>query len=615
MVIQHNLKAMFNMRELGVTSSHRTQTQEKLSSGYAINRASDNAAGLSISEKMRRQIRGLDRSSTNARDGISLVQIADGALVEVHDMLQRGNELAVQAANGTNSESDRQAINAEIVQLKKEIDSITSRTKYNELEIFPPTGEWPRIAKINPNKAAKEALSGLSDKIADEYVPNAVNQILGTFSSLKNAMDSLVSSNGKDPYNMALNIDYIDGVSNTLAYVQAGFKSTTPQSFADGSLLMKVDKDDFPSLNLSPKDEQMLESTIGHEMMHGIMDAVFPSRMSRRDNGIEDFPEWFIEGTAQLTGGGFTTGWNDWLHTLTSGLSGADDGSKDDDIKEILTKYTVDNRVYGHGYLAAAYLGHLVSGGSDVSKESIASGINTVLQDLIDNPDDSFEDVVNSALTSSGKTVADIKDAINNGTDEGVAFVRQLGYASNGGAGSVITEDLKTGGNLILGDSAEKEDQPIRITGSSISAYKVEDNSWKGSSPIKLHVGTDADMTNMIAVKRFSMSAKALGIEDTNVLTADQATMAINDFGHAIALVSSVRSYYGAIQNRLEHTIKNLDNVVENTTASESRIRDADIAGEAAAFARDNILVQAGQATLAQANQSMSGVMVLLSAV
>ena len=138
MVVQHNLTAMNSNRMLGVTSGLQSKSSEKLSSGYKINRAADDAAGLSISEKMRKQINGLDRASTNAEDGVSAVQTAEGALTEVHSMLQRMNELAVQAANGTNSKDDRQAIQDEIDQLLTEIDRVAVNCNKRAGAVGPP---------------------------------------------------------------------------------------------------------------------------------------------------------------------------------------------------------------------------------------------------------------------------------------------------------------------------------------------------------------------------------------------------------------------------------------------------------------------------------------------
>ena len=136
MVVQHNLQAANTNRQLGITTSAQAKSTEKLSSGYKINRAADDAAGLSISEKMRSQIRGLNKASANAQDGVSLVQTAEGALNETHSILQRMNELATQAANGTNTSMDRSAIRAELDQLTSEIDRIQSTTQFNTMNLL-----------------------------------------------------------------------------------------------------------------------------------------------------------------------------------------------------------------------------------------------------------------------------------------------------------------------------------------------------------------------------------------------------------------------------------------------------------------------------------------------
>ena len=132
MVVQHNISALNANRQLGIVENNLSKSTEKLSSGYKVNRAADDAAGLSISEKMRKQIRGLTQAAENIQDGISLCQVADGALTEVHDMLQRMNELSVQAANGTNSNSDRNAVDNEFQQLLTEIDRVGLTTEFND---------------------------------------------------------------------------------------------------------------------------------------------------------------------------------------------------------------------------------------------------------------------------------------------------------------------------------------------------------------------------------------------------------------------------------------------------------------------------------------------------
>ena len=158
MVVQHNLQAANTNRQLGITTSAQAKSTEKLSSGYKINRAADDAAGLSISEKMRSQIRGLNKASSNAQDGVSLVQTAEGALNETHSILQRMNELATQAANGTNTSVDRSAIRAELDQLTSEINRIQSTTQFNTMNLLDGTFS----GKKNQMKLQVGALSGQS---------------------------------------------------------------------------------------------------------------------------------------------------------------------------------------------------------------------------------------------------------------------------------------------------------------------------------------------------------------------------------------------------------------------------------------------------------------------
>ncbi|MBR5635425.1 MAG: flagellinolysin [Pseudobutyrivibrio sp.] len=614
MVIQHNMGASNASRMYNITNSSLSRESEKLSSGYKINRSADDAAGLSISEKMRRQIRGLRQSSKNGGDGISLAQIADGALTEVHDMLQRANELAVQAANGTLSSSDRKNVNAEIEKLKEEIDAITSRTKFNEIKVFDKNGTTPKIRKLTATDSQSRAVDALATKIADEYYPNAVAQILENITSIGNKINALAETN-KPAYNTELKIDYIDGVSNTLAYMQAGFWNDG--TFAEGSLLMKVDKDDFPDLNLSYRDQQMLESTIAHEVMHGVMDVAFPNRMY--SNSSTGFPKWFKEGTAQLTGGGYTTGWNDTLMTYANQLSSLDDTSKDSAIASYLQSYTVDNREYGHGYLAAAYACYLAASGNDVSTATLLSGANKIFGAFIDDETSSFDSIMENAM---GVSVSDLKGAINGGSTatlksgkmSAVEFVRQLTYMSKNGAGSITAGSLATGGTDIIGTSAKKNKQPLEITNVSTNYIALEGNgkTMPFYTNVSIHMGTDADMNNKQEIALYNMSCEALTISKTNVLTEDKATSAIDEFGNAILIVSGVRSYFGAVQNRLEHSIKNLDNVVENTDAAESRIRDADMADEMVKYSKDKILAQAGEAMLAQANTSADNIVNLL---
>jgi flagellin len=604
-----------------ITNSSLSKESEKLSSGYKINRSADDAAGLSISEKMRRQIRGLKQSSTNGADGISLAQIADGALTEVHEMLHRGNELAVQAANGTLSASDRKNINAEIDKIKEEINSITSRTKFNEIHVFDKDGTVPKLKKTQIANNQQNAVNDLAHRIAYEYYPNAVEQIVDNITAIGSKVKALAAEN-KPAYNTTLNIDYIDGSNNILAYMQAEFKGAS-QNFAPSSLLMKVDNEDFPSLQIPNYELTKLESTIAHEVMHGVMDVAFSNRMCRIEGSPspEDFTQWFVEGSAQLTGGGFSSGWNSYLTSVVRNIDNADDGSLDSYISGYLSRggeFSVANRPYGHGYLATAYACYLTTDSNDINAGTLLDGANKLFQKFVDDEESSFESVMQ---TATGVSVSSIVNAIDSGSNisikagkmGAVEFVRRLSYNSLGGVGSITAGGLAVGGDDILKKTAIKSRQPLEISTINTSYVQLEQPPVSSSySNVTLHLGTDADMENKEEITLYRMNCEALTISKTNVLTENDATSAITDFENAILIVSGVRSYFGAIQNRLEHTIKNLDNTVENTEAAESRIRDTDMAAEMVNYSKDKILANAGEAILTQANTNVESVLSLL---
>ena len=405
MVVQHNMQAANASRMLNITSNSQAKSTEKLSSGYRINRAADDAAGLSISEKMRKQINGLSRASTNAQDGVSAVQTAEGALTEVHSMLQRMNELAVQAANGTNSESDRTSIQNEIDQLTTEIDRIAETTKFNESYLL----------KGDVDGGTKDVfLKGHDAGLAGEFGATSVD----------------------------------------------GQYKLTAANLAAGSKV-NIGGVEYEIAGTAAHDDKKITADEAKTMMKNEL--------------------------------------------LKANIVGTD------------STYTAGNTIYDAG----------------------------------------------SVSTPSS------------------------------GAAPAVTVDGNT----------------FTITAGKVNAEKA--------LTFNLHVGADADMTNKIGVDIEAMTAKSLGIKGLNIVGEDNdngstATYAIDAIADAIQKVSDQRSSLGAIQNRLEHTIANLDNVVENSTAAESRIRDTDMAEEMVAFSKNNILAQAGQSMLAQANQSTQGVLSLL---
>ncbi len=615
MVIMHNLAAMNADRMYGLVNKKNAKLTEKLSSGYRINRSADDAAGLAISEKMRRQIRGLNQAVLNAQDGISLVQSAEGAMQEMHDVVQRGNELAIKAANGTLTDEDRKMIDAEIQQLKDSLNETAETTVFNELRIFPDDGQSPKTmvetknykvifnvadqtfsvndvtaAAIGSGASGGVAGSALADKIANEYVPNAVKQILDAFPSLKNEM-------GGDTVEMALDISYIDGPNNTLAFCQCSFYNTgDPFGF-----LLKVDSSDFSDADAQGGTRaEALESTIAHELMHGVMYKTLTDEMTGRNNSVTEFPDWFVEGTAQLAGGGYTTGWNDELSYYASQLANENDTSQDAAIENYLKKYTVAGRPYGHGYLAAAYLGYLANGGGAVFASGIAAGMDKIFANIIGGK--SLDQAISDNTTISNQ--AALQNLFSAGDAGLVEFVRKLSKLTGNGAGSVIANNLNTGGTDIV-NNATLGNQPFYIDSNSI---KTDMDS--GGKKIWLHTGVEAGIG--IDINLYQMNAEALGLKYTNTKTETDAENAITEFKSAIQYISNVRSYYGAVQNRLEHTINNLNNVVENTTAAESAIRDTDMAKLMVEYSNNQILSQAGQAMLAQANHSADFILNLL---
>ena len=444
MVVQHNLTAMNSNRMLGLTTASQAKSTEKLSSGYKINRAADDAAGLSISEKMRKQIRGLTQASLNAQDGISAVQTAEGALTEVHDMLQRMNELAVKSANGTNSEDDRGYIQDEIDQLVKEIDRVSETTKFNETYLLKGVKTDEDVTSLDSVsiKAGKEFKESFTIKAGNKFyaVDAAGTQKTLDETTAKDELAKIIDAEGN---------------------VKAGYKIYKTEASTD---------------------------------------------------------EWGV----QLPGD---------IATAT-------------DIKKAL----------------------------DVTAEGL--------------------------MDSTGKEIkaADLKTYFDqNGVYKGGLYSKLSQDGADGGTGK--KGDLKEIG-------ADRIDDFVTVTtktGKKIDALNLS-----------LHVGADGEASNKIDLSIKSMSAQGIGVSDLKVNTADSATAAIETLKNAIQTVSTQRSALGAVQNRLEHTINNLDNVVENTTSAESQIRDTNMATEMVKYSNNNILAQAGQAMLAQSNQANQGVLSLL---
>ena len=629
-------------RQLGNVSTDIAKNTEKLSSGYRINRAADDAAGLSISEKMRKQIRGLSQASENSQHGVSFVQIADGALTEVHDMLDRMVELTVQAANGTNSSFDRSAIQKEIDQLTKEINRVQETTQFNKIPVFSENGHSPDEGIFNSNIISAAILDTGSSKFTFAYMDSTgntvntqettatgkvnsglnkdfadfvVNAASSAAAKITSAYPSLATASSN--VTIGLNVQNIDGPNGTLASAQLSMRYTN--AWTQMTYTMNIDSSDYNPASfdtMSDAQKADLAATIAHEMTHLIMQDTLTGGMI----GDNRFPTWFIEGTAQTSSGddGWVSG------TIGSGT-----------VKNYMSK--LDSLPYGAGYLATMALGLAVSEKEPYiglsTEDKIKHGLDSLFQELVSQKQNQD---LSAAIANKTKysSLDDFENKFKSGDSNLLGYVNTILTQKN-------KDNNPKSGSLLAGSLGEAQSvtfKPANITNVTGVKYVLDPaatafaNSFgagfptvpqpvrgarhgvsEGGEDINVHAGADADMTNKIAIKRYDISAMAIFDGDkVDVMTEDSATKSIDIVGMAKERVSRVRSYYGAIQNRLEHTIKNLDNVVENTTAAESQIRDTDMASEMVKYTKNNILMQAGQSMLTQANQSTQGVMSLL---
>ena len=544
MVVQHNMQAMNANRMLNVTTSAQSKSTEKLSSGYRINRAADDAAGLTISEKMRKQIRGLDQGSTNAEDGVSAVQTAEGALTEVHSMLQRMNELAVQASNGTNSEDDRSAIQDEISQLTTEIDRVSETTKFNEIYLL--KGDKSGATTTN-TLAAHDA--GLAGKLGESVNGKT------TFTADKLGVGDKVTIAGKE-YNI------VDS-ANTADYIKADDANIT----ASKTVLTTADGAKYTYYAVGDKDANGTAVTAGKAGWYENGDSTKTAATA-----------------ANIVKAGSTITQNGETKTLIT----ADYTAKTlDDVQDAI-------KGLGDGDTGSITLADGTTKAFTVAVKTDAANNKYTADDLAKLVEEGayYTDGTDKFYAVPSKSTNDNDISLN---DAYAKMAKELETASSIGADDKTKATVKNNG-----------DGTFEITQGQVEVKK-------GLS-FSLHVGADADATNKINVDIESMSAAGLGIKGINVKddSGVAATYAIDAIADAVSKVSSQRSALGAVQNRLEHTISNLDNVVENTTSAESRIRDTDMADEMTKFSKESILQQAATSMLAQANQANQGVLSLL---
>lgn len=537
MVVQHNMSAMNANRNLGVTTGMQAKSSEKLSSGYKINRAADDAAGLSISEKMRSQIRGLNKASDNAQDGISLIQTAEGALNESHSILQRMRELSVQAANGTETDDDREAVQNEISQLQEELTRISETTEFNTMKL------------LDGSQSGSTSSTGSGPKFG--------------------VVDSVISGGG------AIITSNVAGVSvavSAAATNKAGQESaiwdktgkTLTLNLAAGKVYTQDEIDELVAN--AKQEDSTAENTpadIKITLKNGVMTATDGEASDATAAGVK-------ASSAAVTATGTFVGANNVSFTANkygtefNGTKfnikfGAETGKENVSVTKGIT-YDAANAVTAGEY--------------DIN---LAAGKEYTAEDI--------EDILKSAgfdfdVTLSGATPDEPNTVFATGSATTFTAITMANGAGVGSTEAMWSQD----------------------------GY----DSVASGAGITLQIGANEGQTMSFSID--NMSARALGVDGNKVDLSTQAgaQKATDTIDAAIKKVSAQRGKMGAIQNRLEHTISNLDTAAENTQTAESRIRDTDMAEEMVEYSKNNILAQAGQSMLAQANQSTQGVLSLL---
>ncbi|MCL2014402.1 MAG: flagellin [Oscillospiraceae bacterium] len=589
LVVQHNIPALNAYRQFTMNNSALAKNLEKLSSGFRINRAGDDAAGLAISEKMRAQIRGLETSQKNALDGISLIQTAEGALTEVHSMLNRMVELATQSSNGLYDEIDRKAMDDEFQQLKQEIDRISQATNFNGINLL-------------------DGSLGTGSTSAGAF-------------KIGNDLSGFLKFGESNDLNPAVKSEYRVDSAHAATFVKSlatkvGYEGLDVENTSVSEIKSILEQ----ALGFSLKDYDL---GIGSDSSGKITDltsmgAAGAIVLQARKGGIDQNVDPILllaknlsEGSGVSTvsaGGGFYQSviGADAYRDMTIEL-----GFNASDTNLIGKTFTVAGKTYQFAgqndeVLAPDSDGAMVMsrldgdmGGRKLENGNYAVDISGAYPTNISLANAMADAINNAEVYSRYGDAATPSDYINftdpsTDTDPAVFYFAQGVDANVGTKESpvLVKLDLR---NLGLVDALGQRSAGV---GSSAGG-------------LNLQIGDTADKYNILGVNIEDMSTKGLGIANLSVDTYDNAVKALGkkeaqgDIGTikgAINTVSSQRATLGALQNRLEHTTNNIGVTVENLTAAESRIRDTDMAKEMMAYTKNSVLGQASIAMLAQAN-------------
>lgn len=560
MIINHNVTALNTHNKLSAASAAQSKSMEKLASGLRINKAGDDAAGLAISEKMRAQVRGLDQAGRNAQDSISLIQTAEGALNETHDILQRMRELSNQSANGTSTDADRVSMQDELNQLTSEVNRIGNTTEFNTQKLL--NGG---ISSNNSSTLTKATSATTTASIAGGAIAadSAVSiKVDGKTFKLETTSVGVAADGAAVPPVVAStassNADAL--VAQLQNVTSGGVKLTDVVDIKNNNGTIS-----FTSKSVGTSSEIEIDSTVfGDSEVKGS-----PSTVER--SGIE------LATALDASASGITTS-NDSTFKISVGSESAvnvtlkegktyDTGNADVNISKAAMQDLVKDM---NASLQDAGLSDKVT--ASLSEDNKLQFISETGKDV------SLVDGANTPLATLGSTGSNVEGNISQVVSAGA---QGSGYSTKFQIGANTGQSM----SLTVGDMRASA---LGITGNAGQAGFTKDNSiTNGTNDVKAEAGL-------------------------NISNKEDAAKSISVIDKAIATVSSERGKLGSVQNRLEHTINNLKTSSENLTAAESRIRDVDMAKEMMNQTKNSILAQAAQAMLAQSNQTPQGVLQLL---
>ncbi|MCR5846961.1 MAG: hypothetical protein K6G75_02420 [Lachnospiraceae bacterium] len=659
MVIQHNILAMNAQNQYNKTERKKAKSTEKLSSGFRVNRAADDAAGLAISEKMRRQIRGLDRGAANVMEGIGYVQTADGALEEVTDMLQRMNELAVQSANGTNSDIDREYLDSEFQHLKEETERVFKTTSFNEKLIWVPSDEEMIQIGVEKKPTVQFYSSSKSIDTTNEnadYLPyssldfeadaNGVSVSWkgydgNTYSTSPIDWDTLEASNytfnlgdymsaplrdssdnpmfdyrfSFKPNEYATKDQIISAINNTSMTVSSG--SYYNIKFEDSTGASKS----YPGLNVVFGNSSYGASYVSYKKGDHIFDAADDPFIEAGGPNLISFPNTTDVETARTSTDKWTfkfymSGIGEVTATSNSKSSYSAPNDKADDDEGFwwnwlgatingkynphYTKNTISRRIDGSlGSVMDALTGSKGSGTPGLLNNT--NGGDADFGGTITLMFDAIATTPYSSGSVSGSNPFSFSINISvSNTDTEQSVLDKINAALN--ENTILDLQTPSGTNeygyLYNPSSPDKIDVPI---------FGYPDDTYQD-----VIIQAGFNLSDQIDIRYECLTLSRLGVSGSDILTVEDSLQSIEDVKGALEVVSSQRSDFGSYQNRLEHAYNANKNTVENTQAAESQIRDTNMATEMVDFSTANIIAQFGTSMMSQANHSSDAVMSLL---